>query len=120
MRVDTPLGEDVLLLESFSGVERVSGCVDICLGMLSAAREVDAGTPLGSQAVVTLTFSEGSARLFHGLVRSVAETGRWNDLVMPDAELAPWLWFLSLTTDCRIFQNRSVPEVVEEVFHAEG
>ncbi|TJW32080.1 MAG: type VI secretion system tip protein VgrG, partial [Mesorhizobium sp.] len=27
-----------------------------------------------------------------------------------------WLWFLGNTTDCRIFQNMSVIEIVEEVF----
>ena len=28
----------------------------------------------------------------------------------------PWLWFLSRTADCRIFQEMTVPEIVEKVF----
>ena len=30
--------------------------------------------------------------------------------------LRPWLWLLGLTHDCRIFQNLSVVEIVEEIF----
>jgi len=26
------------------------------------------------------------------------------------AEIVPWLWFLSCTTDCRIFQNLTFPK----------
>ena len=32
------------------------------------------------------------------------------------AEIHPWLWFLTRTTDCRIFQDKSVPDIVKEVF----
>ncbi|HEX9857359.1 MAG TPA: type VI secretion system tip protein TssI/VgrG, partial [Paracoccaceae bacterium] len=32
--------------------------------------------------------------------------------------LQPWLWFLSLRTDNRIFQNKSVIDIIEEVFGA--
>jgi type VI secretion system secreted protein VgrG len=28
----------------------------------------------------------------------------------------PWLWLLTRTSDCRIFQNRTVPEIVREIF----
>ena len=32
------------------------------------------------------------------------------------ARVRPWLWFLAMTTDCRIFQNLSVPDIVEQIF----
>ena len=28
----------------------------------------------------------------------------------------PWLWFLTRTADCRIFQNKSVPDIIEQIF----
>ena len=28
------------------------------------------------------------------------------------ATLVPWLWFLSLTSNCRIYQQKSVPDIV--------
>ena len=33
-----------------------------------------------------------------------------------EATVRPWLWLLDNTTDCRIFQNMSVVEIVEEIF----
>lgn len=34
--------------------------------------------------------------------------------------LHPWLWFLSRTADCRIFQDMSVPDIVDAVFSDEA
>ena len=31
------------------------------------------------------------------------------------AEIVPWLWFLSCTTDCRIFQNLTFPKIIETI-----
>ena len=36
------------------------------------------------------------------------------------AEIVPWLWYLGHSTDCRIFQNLSVPEIIEQVFQTFG
>jgi type VI secretion system secreted protein VgrG len=30
--------------------------------------------------------------------------------------VVPWLWFLGRTTDCRIFQHKSVPDIVQQIF----
>ena len=32
------------------------------------------------------------------------------------AQMVPWLWFLTRTTDCRIFQNQKVPDIIQKVF----
>ena len=32
------------------------------------------------------------------------------------AEVRPWLWFLSRTSDCRIFQEMTVPDIIKKVF----
>jgi type VI secretion system secreted protein VgrG len=34
--------------------------------------------------------------------------------------VVPWLWFLTRTADCQIFQNISVPDILEKVFKAFG
>ncbi|WP_141699357.1 type VI secretion system Vgr family protein, partial [Candidatus Thiosymbion oneisti] len=36
------------------------------------------------------------------------------------ATLVPWFWLLSRTTDCRIFQDRTVPDIVKEIFREHG
>ena len=34
--------------------------------------------------------------------------------------MQPWLWFLTRTADCRIFQDMTVPEIVKKVFEDHG
>ena len=34
--------------------------------------------------------------------------------------LKPWLWFLSRTTDCRIFANLSAPDIIKKIFEDDG
>jgi type VI secretion system secreted protein VgrG len=31
------------------------------------------------------------------------------------ASVRPWLWYLTRTSDCKIFQNKSVVEILQEV-----
>ncbi len=37
-----------------------------------------------------------------------------------ELELVPWLAFLSHFSNCRIFQNQSVPDIIEKVFSTRG
>ena len=37
-----------------------------------------------------------------------------------EMEVVPWLWFLNLFHDCRIFQNMNVPDIVQKVFKDRG
>ena len=41
-----------------------------------------------------------------------------DDLAFFRMTLRPWLWFASLDSDNRIFQNKSTPDIIEEVFSA--
>jgi type VI secretion system secreted protein VgrG len=117
IRVDTVLGADVLLLERFTGEERVSAPFRFQLGMLSEETSIDAKKVLGTAAYVTLELPEGGERVIHGRISRFAQLGRdETGLTAYQAELVPWLWFLSLSSDCRVYQNLSVLEIVEQVF----
>ncbi len=34
--------------------------------------------------------------------------------------LRPWFWLLTRTSDCRIFQNHTVPDIIKQVFRDLG
>ena len=36
------------------------------------------------------------------------------------AEIVPWLWLLTLSSDCRIFQDKDVLEIVRDIFDELG
>jgi type VI secretion system secreted protein VgrG len=120
MKVDTVLGEDVLLLDGFSGSEGVSTPFSYTLDLLSEDSSIAAAKVLRTPVCLTIKTSDGGERTRHGLVRSFTQLGRSEELTSYRAEMVPWLWFLSLSTDCKIFQNLSVPEIVEQVFKGLG
>ncbi|MEW5925886.1 MAG: type VI secretion system tip protein TssI/VgrG [Gemmatimonadota bacterium] len=120
MRVDTVLGTDVLLLAGLSGVEGVSMPFGFHLDLLSEDPAVRAEDVLRTPVTLTLRLPEGEERRIHGLVSRFVQLGQADELTSYRAEVVPWLWFLSLSRDCRIFQNLSVLEIVEQVFRAQG
>src|SRR5215213_1165021 len=120
MMVDTALGQDVLLLEGFSGTEEVSTPFGYTLDLLSENAAVAASDVLRKPAWVTIKTPDGGERIIHGLIRSFTQLGQSEGLTSYRSELVPWLWFLSLSSDCKIFQNLSVPEIIEQVFQGLG
>jgi type VI secretion system secreted protein VgrG len=117
-RVDTPLGTDVLLLERFEGEEAISQPFRFTLDLVSEDPAIDAAALLRKPASVSMELPDGGTRTIHGRVRRFEQLGReaGEGLVSYRAEVVPWLWFLSLASDCRIFQNKSVPDILEQVF----
>ena len=108
----TPLGDD-LLFARMDGVDRISQCFSFDLELLSEDTEIAAEDLLGKD--ITVTLGEG-VRYFHGFVNTF-EAGREDDGFRHyRVTLVPWLWFLSCRTDCRIFQNMSVVDIIEAVF----
>jgi type VI secretion system secreted protein VgrG len=119
IRVDTILEEDKLLLESFTGREAISTPYAYDLDMLSVDPAVDGKKLLRSPLHVTVQLPEGE-RVFHGCVRRFSVTGQRGELTEYSLEMVPWFWFLSLSKESRIYQNKSVLEIVEQVFKDQG
>lgn len=116
MRVDTPLETDTLLLEGFEGDEGVSRPFLYTVDLMSEDPEIDPAALLREPMLITVQGTGGrDPHLTHGLVRSFQQLGMHEDLVRYRVELVPAFWFLTQTTDCRIWQNKTVLEIVEEV-----
>jgi type VI secretion system secreted protein VgrG len=120
LRVATPLGKDVLLLERVSGVEVVSSPFQFVLEMLSENASIDPKALIRKPISVSIALPGGGERFIHGRVSRFTQLGRRSGLTAYRADVVPWLWFLSLSNDCRIFQNQSVTEIIELVFKEGG
>ena len=91
------------------------------LDLLSEDASIDAKKLLRTAAVVTLHLAGTTPRYIHGLISRFVQLGRTEDkLTAYRAEVVPWLWFLSLSGECKIFQNLSVLDIVEKIFKAHG
>jgi type VI secretion system secreted protein VgrG len=119
-RLSTPLGPDALLIDQFSGAEKISAPFLFTVDALSEDDAISAGDVLRKEATLTFDLPSGGQRVVHGLVRRFAQLGQRDQLTYYRAEIVPWLWFLSLSTDLRIFQNMTVLEIVEQVFQSLG
>ncbi len=117
IRVETPLGEDVLVLEAFSGREAVSEIFSYRLDVLSVRADIAPDEIVGKNISFLVRTADGSDRYFNGHVQAISggesEGGQLRRYYL---DVVPWLWFLTRTTDCRIFQEISAPDIIEQIF----
>ena len=118
--VGTPLGEDVLLLRSCTVSEGLSQLFHMSLETLSERRDVDFDDIVGENITVRVELPEGGTRYFNGYVSRFVQAAGTRRLARYQAEVVPWLWFLTRTADCRIFQEKNVPDIVKEVLRDFG
>lgn len=114
--VETPLGKDVLLLRGFSGQEEMSRLFQFELDLLSQKEGIKPGDIVGKAVTFHIELPSGAKRYFHGYVRNFGFIGKGDRLNVYRAEVVPWLWMLTRTSDCRIFQDKTIPEVIKKVF----
>src|SRR4029434_5264039 len=115
MEVVTPLGED-LLFYRLHAREEVSRLSEFELDLLSLKRNVKPDDVLGKSFTVKLELPNDKTRYFNGYVTRFSQGGMHGRYHTYRATLRPWLWFLTRTADCRIFQEKTVPEIVKAVF----
>jgi type VI secretion system secreted protein VgrG len=121
LSVTTPLGRDVLLLHGFQGEEALSRPFHFTLELRSDRRDVDFSQVVGRDAAISLVLPPGdNERYLHGVVTRFVQAGTFADFTQYIAELRPRLWLLTLTRDSRIFQELSVPEILERLLSEHG
>jgi type VI secretion system secreted protein VgrG len=115
----TPLGKDVLVLVRFDATEGLSELFEFRVECLSEKADLDFDGAIGQQCTVKLKMYE-QVREFSGILVEAEWTGLLHDHYTYHIVLRPWLWLLGRTTDCRIFQDMKVPDIVKQVFQDRG
>jgi type VI secretion system secreted protein VgrG len=116
MEISTPLDEGVLLFHGMRARDELSRLFDYQLDLLSPKKDINIDDILGKNVTVKLALPDDSTRYFNGYVTRFAQGGRYGRYNRYFAVVHPWLWFLTRTTDCRIFQEMTVPDIVKKVF----
>ncbi len=116
LSLETPLGADALLLVRLTGQEEMSRLFNFQLEMLSEDDGLPAPAIVGKSVTFRVDYPDGEPRFFNGIVNRFTYCGRGDRLSVYRAEVVPWLWFLTKTTDCRIFQSKTVPDIVKQIF----
>ncbi len=118
--IQSPLGKDALLLLGLSGHEGISQLFHFSADLLSENHSISFKDIVGKQVTLQVHHSGDDQRHWNGFVSRFACVGGDNRFSYYRAEIVPWLWFLTRTADCQIFQQKTIPEIVKKVFQDHG
>ena len=121
--IATPLGSDVLLVRRCAVREQMNRLFRIELDLISKKNNLVFDDIIGQNATVRLELPN-QTRYFNGFVSRFVQTKSERSYSVYKATLVPWLWFLTRTSDCRIFQESmeeppdemTVPGIIKKVF----
>jgi type VI secretion system secreted protein VgrG len=116
LKVHSPLGENALILTSLEASERISSLYELDCTFVSEDEKIDFGDLVGKAIGLELEMAQGETRWFHGHVARFGQSDAEDTNIVYRAKLVPWLWFLTRSHDCRIFQDKSVDVILMEVF----
>jgi type VI secretion system secreted protein VgrG len=117
----TPLGDNTLLLAGFSGNEAISRLFSFHLDLLSESSDpIDFSNIIGKNVTISVTQSDNSQRYFNGLVSRFAQSGADSRFLHYQMEMVAWPWKMTRYADCKIFHNKTVGDVIEQVFKDRG
>ncbi|MDF3012288.1 MAG: hypothetical protein K0Q78_492 [Cellvibrio sp.] len=121
MSVESALGKDAFLLRRLRATESFSQLFTIDIDLLSYEGNIRPEDIIGSHIATFIGTNGLQPRPLNGFVKSFAYTGlEKRGLYGYKAELVPWLWFLDKRTNCRVFQNQTVQQIIESMFSELG
>ncbi|WP_374419607.1 type VI secretion system Vgr family protein [Chromobacterium sp.] len=101
---------------SFKTDERLSQEPSYQLEISCADPALDLDGLLGTRLGLEIDLGAAGTRPFHCQVLGGHDTGQTQDRYTYALELGSWLSFLAENQNCRVFQQLTVPQIVEQVF----
>lgn len=118
IRVKSSLGADKFLLREMHLTESLGQPFTIELKVDSADLDINYKDILGDHLSLELDLVNGELRHFDGIVTSFAYVGLTDNRATYQIVLRPWLWVLSHHQQCKIFQGKTVPDIIKDVFRS--
>lgn len=120
IQIVTPLGGDALLFYRMNGHEHLSQLFEYEVEMLSENPDINPEKLLGENVTIAVAMPEDGKRYFNGYVTRFGQYGYSDNFIIYKATIRPWFWFLSRAANCRIFQNKTTPEIIKQVLSDQG
>ena len=112
------LGSGGLLVEAFAAEDEVQGIAGRDVIVLSTDAHIPLAPFLGQSASLVVSLADGTRTSVAGDINEVAMLGSEGGLARYRLRLVPWMWRLSQVRNSRVWQDKSVIEIVESVFEA--
>lgn len=117
----SPLGGDTLVFQSLSMNEQLGRLFSLDIEAGSERGDIKADDLLGKGVSVELKCPRGGVRYFHGFVSRFSRIPRPGTRYFSYRLTAvPWLWFLTRHSDCFIFQNKTLQDILRDLFGRRG
>lgn len=119
----TPLPADSLRFRSLRGTEQLSSLYEFTVELVSDDPTIDMKSLLGKALTLEIETQNHDRRHLCGQIVRCELSGRETETprsYIYTLTLRPSLWYLTRTIDCRIFQNKNVLDILDEVFAKYG
>ncbi len=124
LSIETPLGEDFLLLNKLKVTEGISSLFEIDVELLydeenddaKDVTQIDIQKILGQTVTVIYHQQDETERKYMGMVNRFTQIGRRQKFSYYSVRIVPSIWRLTQIFQSRIFQRKSVPDILAEVF----
>ncbi|RQR81938.1 type VI secretion system tip protein VgrG [Burkholderia sp. Bp9012] len=118
--VDSPHGDD-LKFHTLDGSDELGRLFEFRIEALADSHSLSLKDMLGKPVTVRIEQQDLSTRYLNGIVARATLAGRRAERHYGyELVVRPWLWLATRRSDCRIFQNRTVPDIVQEVLAPYG
>ncbi len=123
LKIKTPLGKDFLLINKMSANEGLSRLFSIEAELLHEESDagyeptfVDPSSLLGQGVSIEIEQADGTSRSFSGIVNRFSQGTRHVRFSFYNISIVPHVWVLTQKFQSRIFQHKSVPDILKAVF----
>ncbi|BAL23584.1 type VI secretion system Vgr family protein [Azoarcus sp. KH32C] len=113
LELSTPLPEAALLVERFTGHEAISQPFRFDIDCVSTNAHIALDKVIGEEVSLRILLAEGTKRTWHGYVTQATQLGADGGLARYRLTVEPWLAFLKLRRDCRLFQDIDAVALVD-------
>lgn len=121
LEITSPLGPDKLVLRRLSVDEAIGRLFLLTAEVISQEMDLEPSALIGKPITCTVKTDHVEPRHFNGIVRGFSRIGAFGrGLAAYRLEAVPNFWHLSRTADCRIFQDKSVKDIVSTVLGDSG
>jgi type VI secretion system secreted protein VgrG len=116
----TPMGKDFFVITKFEAEEGLSEIFEFRIEALCKTDNANLTSIMGEKCSVKFKLRDGSTRAFSGVLAEAQWVGGATEFQLYRFVLRPWLWLLSHRSDCRIFHDKTAPDIIKEIFGKEG
>ncbi|WP_144141305.1 type VI secretion system Vgr family protein [Paraburkholderia sp. BCC1884] len=117
LKLDTPLGGNVLLPQRAIGRARVGRHYELSVDVVSASIDLELKNLIAQPICLWLRQSDRSYLPRHGYIHTVRRLGSDGGLTSYQIRFSSWMHFLKLRKDARVFHDQTGDEILSAVFN---